>query len=298
MAGVDILESIRTQIGDRAKQDERLMTMSMTLRYVSLYLVVAIGTYVGIVKLRRRTPSHVYVLIYFASLSGWLTLLVGGYALSNGAFDGHGQPQGMLGHAMLTALQVFADVATDFEVVAALVSVVIVPQMVAYLLSLFAGCASRVRFIEAALDFLAWSFAKSLAVASGVFYSAVCLQIYEGWHDWLASNVMAKITLASVLFMASLYMLIQKQGFDKQWMSKKLQRAVRAIDSFARRHVTAIDSASESAETRAEREACAQLLELDDSQIRLAGGEIDPDAMRTVQAILAWRARLIRARGT
>ena len=47
-----------------------------------------------------------------------------------------------------------------------------------------------------------------------------------------------------------------------------------------------------------EREACAKMLELSNSEIRLMSGEISPDEMRTVQAILAWRARAIRARKT
>jgi hypothetical protein len=46
----------------------------------------------------------------------------------------------------------------------------------------------------------------------------------------------------------------------------------------------------------AEREACAKLLELSGSEIRLAAGEVTPDEMRVIQAILSWRARAIRAR--
>lgn len=46
----------------------------------------------------------------------------------------------------------------------------------------------------------------------------------------------------------------------------------------------------------AEREACARLLELANSELRLAAGEIAPEEMRTVQAILAWSARRVRSR--
>ena len=59
-----------------------------------------------------------------------------------------------------------------------------------------------------------------------------------------------------------------------------------------------LNVSTELPEILAEREACAQLLELTNSEIRLMAGEIEPDEMRTIQAILAWRARIIRARKT
>ncbi len=59
-----------------------------------------------------------------------------------------------------------------------------------------------------------------------------------------------------------------------------------------------LNAASEMPEVLHEREACAKLLELTNSEIRLIAGEISQDEMRTVQAILGWRARIIRARKT
>lgn len=57
-------------------------------------------------------------------------------------------------------------------------------------------------------------------------------------------------------------------------------------------------SAFESLLVAAEREACANLLRLSNSEIRLMAGEIEPSEMRTIQAILAGLARSIRSRGT
>ncbi len=48
----------------------------------------------------------------------------------------------------------------------------------------------------------------------------------------------------------------------------------------------------------AERERCAALLELTPSQIRLMAGEMSAQEMRTVQAVLANRARAIRSPGS
>lgn len=45
-----------------------------------------------------------------------------------------------------------------------------------------------------------------------------------------------------------------------------------------------------------EREACAKVLELSPDQIRLMAGEISPDEMRTILAILKNRALIIRER--
>jgi hypothetical protein len=59
-----------------------------------------------------------------------------------------------------------------------------------------------------------------------------------------------------------------------------------------------LNATTELPEVLAEREACANLLELTNSEIRLMAGEISPDEMRTIQAILSWRVRIIRARKT
>ena len=47
---------------------------------------------------------------------------------------------------------------------------------------------------------------------------------------------------------------------------------------------------------RLEREACAQMLVMKNDQIRLLAGEMTSEEMRTVQAILSYLARAIRAR--
>ena len=45
-----------------------------------------------------------------------------------------------------------------------------------------------------------------------------------------------------------------------------------------------------------EREACAKLCELTTAEILLAAGEMTAQELRTVRAVLAWRARTIRSR--
>lgn len=45
-----------------------------------------------------------------------------------------------------------------------------------------------------------------------------------------------------------------------------------------------------------ERETCAQMLELRDSELLLIAGEMTAQELRTVQAVLAQRARTIRMR--
>lgn len=46
----------------------------------------------------------------------------------------------------------------------------------------------------------------------------------------------------------------------------------------------------------AEREACAKLLELSTGELLLGAGEMTAEELRTVKAVLAWRARVIRGR--
>jgi hypothetical protein len=56
------------------------------------------------------------------------------------------------------------------------------------------------------------------------------------------------------------------------------------------------ESTGELPEVLAEREACAQLLELTNAELRLAASEISAEEMRTIQAILAWLGRRMRDR--
>jgi len=77
-------------------------------------------------------------------------------------------------------------------------------------------------------------------------------------------------------------------------------KTVKNFDEYVKEHghiVTNGDKALWDAASKSERESCAKLMELSNSELRLLAGEMTAGEIRTVQAVLKQRAVAIRTRG-
>jgi len=142
-------------------------------------ILVAIG------ELRTRHGAAVRTVWYFFSLACFATLLVAYWAVATGAIDANGNFQGEAGALVNKLLFFMLDLNADFIFLYALVSLLIVPQLLSYVLSGFFGCASIPLLIESGMAFLAWGIAKSFAVASGILVSYLLVGV---WHEWFSIN--------------------------------------------------------------------------------------------------------------
>lgn len=86
------------------------------------------------------------------------------------------------------------------------------------------------------------------------------------------------------------------QYFDCGVAEGKENRSHDTVDGDAQKSLQAILEHVKSL-VSAERETCAKLMEMKNDEVRLLAGEMTAQEMRTVQAVMANRAAVIRRRG-
>lgn len=147
-----------------------------------LIVIAGIGIVVLLVRrLGGMADGSVRTLWYFFSLAFYATTLTGWLASVTGAIDSHGHAHGEAGAFIFRVVEVMLDLNTDALVMAALASLVVVPQLLSYLLSGLSGHASNAIFVQSTIRLLIWGIAKSFAVASGILTSIALLGLSIGW---------------------------------------------------------------------------------------------------------------------
>lgn len=148
-------------------------SISSVIRIAALALLLV----VSIVSVRQhRGAADVHLLFYVASLAFVLTVGTFLWARSAGAIDAHWQSLNGLGRLLTWCLDSVFDLNADLGLAVGLVAVVILPQLMASLLSGLFGCASTPRLLEIATPFLVWTLVKFYAVTSGVLLALLAFQ--------------------------------------------------------------------------------------------------------------------------
>ncbi|GAB3417477.1 hypothetical protein NX774_14790 [Massilia agilis] len=158
------------------------MVLAILLLLLMIYMI-----YVSARSLVKNHQGDLNIVWYFFSLSVTATALLGMLAIQIGAIDKAGQSHGKAGDILAAILTFFIDLKSDVVLAAALISLVLVPQILTYLLSGLFGCAKNLFFVEGSVAFFVWFVVKSFAVASGVGIAFAIVGMVNGWpHAELA----------------------------------------------------------------------------------------------------------------
>jgi len=180
-----------------------------------------LAIYLSITKLRRRYSSFVYTIWYLFSLTFCSTLLVAWWAVTTGAIDKQGKPQGTAGEVIMWLLNFMMDLKGSLIFTAGAVSLLIIPQFMAYILSGIFGCASTVTLVRYAMMCTLWFIVKSFAVASSISFAfgPVMLWLDRDLYDY---KLIAKLYIIGIsLIMLSFAFLMMY--YDEEYIDGLLQ---------------------------------------------------------------------------
>jgi len=139
---------------------------------------------------------------------------------------------------ILWALGKVADLGDEFELFIALAAAAVIPQLVAYVLASFAGCAGRPWGINDTVGLLAWSFAKSFVVAGGTISVAVIYGYFHGWAGLTGPAVTGTlmVTLLLVMYGTLVILVHQETRHIARWVSQWIPPAVQRLHRRATIH--------------------------------------------------------------
>lgn len=134
--------------------------------------------------LRRTHASDVHTISYFSALAFVLTMLAAFWAVSQGAMGEHGGfAPSRTGQVLEFMLDSMFDLRTDALIVTGILSVLILPQLLAYVLCMPFGCSSRPWLVGPGVAFMLWSAVKFFAVLSGVTAALSLMDAVYWSHD-------------------------------------------------------------------------------------------------------------------
>jgi len=160
-----------------------------------LGLLMIFSIYVSARQLVEKHQSDLNIVWYFFSLSLTATAVLAMVAVEIGAIDKAGQSQGRAGDILAGALKIFIDLNTDFAIAAALISLVLIPQIISYALSGLFGCAKNLFFVEGSVSFFVWFVVKSLVVTSGIGMAVSMFGLVNRWPHAELTVVLAIIDI-------------------------------------------------------------------------------------------------------
>lgn len=152
-------------------------------------------------SLKKSHGRDIRIVWYFFSLSTVVTFLVAIWAIKEGAINTDGNFQGSYGPTLQALLSFMLDLKTDFFILGTIVSIIIIPQLITYLLSGISGSASSPLFIDSSKDIFVWGAIKSFAICAGIIFTLSIFSFAEGWMDlnkFLESIIF--VTLALLMF--------------------------------------------------------------------------------------------------
>jgi hypothetical protein len=141
-----------------------------------------------------------------------IALLLTIWAGKTGAIDAQGKFHGSTGNALSFLLTSSLDLQSSLLLSLAIVALIIIPQVLTYIFSGLAGCASAPMFVEGSLTFLVWGFVKSVAVAAGVMAIVPAYSWITGWATWSPDKMLAMSLSALMLLAIAFIVLIGYRG--------------------------------------------------------------------------------------
>ena len=223
---------------ERSQMNHRMSPTTTGILAVVFGAFLIFVTAAAMWRMRRQHASSVFVLTYFLSLSCCLTLGIGVWATTTGAIRADGAANNTAGVWILWALGKVADLGDEFELFIALAAAAVIPQLVAYVLASFAGCAGRPWGINDTVGLLAWSFAKSFVVAGGTISVAVIYGYFHGWAGLTGPAVTGTlmVTLLLVMYGTLVILVHQETRHIARWVSQWIPPAVQRLHRRATIH--------------------------------------------------------------
>lgn len=115
-------------------EEHRIITVFL----LDIFMLI-VGTFL-ITRVRNKYSSYVYVIIYAFSVGIVISLLVLGWAYETGAIDKQGQYIGRSEQLIKMIVEFSTDINSELVILESLLVVLIVPQIIAYILSRIFGC--------------------------------------------------------------------------------------------------------------------------------------------------------------
>jgi hypothetical protein len=214
----------------------------LVLKAVGLFSYLSLGLWLLIRLLRVKYATSVQVIWYLFALTFHVSLLFLWWATAILAIDSKGNPNGAMGAFVMSLMKAMLDLKTDVQVMGALASLVVLPQVVSYILSALFGCASRPKMVAVTADWLSWGVTKSFAVTSAILAAITTWGATTGWHGFNPNVVLGYLHLSSMLILLSFALLLIKYEFAeipslaKQHPSNAVADKVLRFHRWATRH--------------------------------------------------------------
>lgn len=172
--------------------------MESTTQMLTLISLCLLILAFSIWHLRTRHGQAIRLIWLFYGIGFHASFLLLVLGIKTGAIDGNGSFSGPLGHFLDLAMKAILDINSDVFAAIGIVSMLIVPQVIAYVLSAISGNAVSVLFVGTAIDFLIWFVAKSFITIAGLASVALAAAI---WYHWFGTGNF-KFVLASLTIIA------------------------------------------------------------------------------------------------
>jgi hypothetical protein len=203
-----------------------------------------IGLY-SIHQLSRNRGDDIRVVWYLFSLSLVVTFGIALWAVDIDAINKSGSFNGTSGEMLKKLLDFMLDLNTDFKILLAIVTFIVLPQLLSYVLSGISGCASPPFLIERSWMFFIWGLVKSFAVCAGIIFSIAIFVIWKDWHDsW--SDTLPLFYLSTMLVMLSFSTLFthreaKTQAIDLKKNCPSLGNLFKGMHRWFTRHASSSD---------------------------------------------------------
>lgn len=181
--------------------------------------------------LRRDHSADIRLIWYFFSLGLVVTILVLFWSISYYPeiieeirnYELAGSPKiekfkmGETTRQVLRLHDMASNIVGEAKLVGAIVTLLIIPQVLSYVFSGMFGCASKPLLVGAGFSFMAWSAVKFFAFLGGVtLCTGVVAQICEIFIDW--KQLYLPLTFASVWEAHMILSLYRKKDYYIKWI--------------------------------------------------------------------------------
>lgn len=200
---------------------------------ILLGLLMTYSIYVSARQLVSKHQGDLNIVWYFFSLSLTATTVLTMFAIEIGAVDKAGRSQGRTGEILAGLLKIFIDLNADVAFAIALISLVLVPQILTYLLSGLFGCAKNLFFVEGSVSLFVWFVVKSLVVTSGIGIAVATFGMVNGWPH---AELMAVLTIIDIclFLMAFAFSFLSFYRDTAGWIQGMKERMPESFVAFAR----------------------------------------------------------------
>ena len=214
----------------------------LVLKVIGLVSYLSVGLWLLIRLLRVKYAASVQVISYLFALAFHVSLLFLWWASAILAIDSSGKPNGAMGSFVMKLMTAMLDLKTDVQVMGAVASLVVLPQIASYMFSAVFGCASRPKLVAITADWLSWGVTKSFAVTSAILAAITTWGAATGWHGFDPNVVLGYLNLSSMLILLSFALLLIKYELAeipklaKRHPSNAIADRVLRFHSWATRH--------------------------------------------------------------